>query len=931
MPLVEYRPASLEGHRRVRRVFVAVLIALSVVCGLVVWWFGQGMHTGQPYAFWLRLVPAVSTAAGGCAFVLLLSGDYRTGTASSWAIALLAAAGGYPYLYGLARGTGAPALVATVGSVATAAWLRLWVRKHARERLREPQQTAVHADLDAAVEEARRQGNPLTLARVLTRRSTFLDRPDDLAEATDLLREAAGGPPDGNVVWIFGAAFDLVTAMQAKYTRSEDLTGYTEALSVLHEAVYRIPEDREAHAMTSYAQAEYLLAQIATADEIARKILVSDAIRMLRMVLYQASPALLRQMGCVHGMLAELAYVADEISRDEAVELCREGLRVAGWSASRRASTEVALASVLIYDPTAPLDLLRAIRLFRRAARHGGSRVRLDALIGLARATALADLSGARRRPRRDIAAAWERAVREGGNGTSDGLLRLCGEWVEWAEWTEDPVLCAQAYEALMAAVPFATGPQYQSGAKNELLARVQNRAEEAGWWKLRVGDPSGAVVALELGRAVAMQEIAGRLDPSVEFLLLEAGRADLADRYRTTGRALDRAERGWAHSDRFTSGLQRAAAAFHRVRREVEALGLVGGSDLEQIRRAAAEGPLIYLAAAGAGGYAVIVREQGDPVPVEMPLLTRDAVRAAVDELENDDDPRRIARLAEWLWRNGIGGLDRWLGDGELVTIVPVGLMGLLPVHIAAVRDPGGAYAWVGLADRNDFRYAPSARLLRLSLARAAEPAPPTVLAVAAPGALAHVLPEVDTVARIWRRRTDQVTVLPQATAEAVLDQLPRHSVWHLACHGVAAPDQILDSRLQLADGPVTLRDLLRLSPGVRRLAVLSSCEGHRIGHDLPDEVVGLPGGMLQLGLAGVVAAHWEVNDHATALLMARFHDLHAGGGLSPARALNQAQRWLRAATPGELREAYPELAAGRLPRFTHPFFWGAFTLTGA
>ncbi|HET6480296.1 MAG TPA: CHAT domain-containing protein [Actinoplanes sp.] len=946
MPLFEYRPTSIGGHRRARRAFVLTLVVGSALWGIVVWWAGHTLHEGNPYAFWLRLLPAILSPLGTIVFVLLLAGDYRTEVVSAWIVALCSAAGGYPYLYGILHEsmglpTRAALLAAGAGTVATAVAMRLWVRKHARERLREPQTVDAFADLDEAVAEARRQGNKFSLARALSRRSTLLDRPDDLAEATDLLQAAAAELPPDDVVRLFGAAFDLVTAMQAKYTRSDDLTGYSEALHLMRLAVSKLPGDREAHAMQSFAWAEYLLAQTSTADEVAEKILVSDAIRQLWMVLHRAGPALLRQLGCVHGMLGELAYLAGEISDEEAIALCRKGQRVAGWVPARRAQADVALAWVLLAAARAPADLTRAIRLFRRAAGYGTPKVRLDALTGYARAVAEGDAIGLRPRPARRIAAAWAAAYSASINGTSQDVLRICADWVGWAESIGDPKLCADAYQSLMVAIPFATEPQYQSRTKNELLGRVQNRAEEAGWWMLRVDDPAGAVVALELGRAVAMREVTGRTDPAVEGALLEAGRADLAGRYRTAARALDLAERGQGDSDRFTSGLQRAAATFAEVRRQIDALGLEDDTELDRIRRAAVEGPLVYLAAAEAGGYAVIVRASGDPEPVPLPFLTRAAARQAVDDLENTDDPRRIERLAEWLWHFGLGELDYRLGHGELVTIVPVGLMGLLPVHIAALRDGEATYGWKGLADRNDFRYAPNARILRTSLARAAGLAsmPPAVIAVAAPASvgesrqvpLAFVLPEVVVVARLWRQRTDAVTVLPHATGSAVLDQLSRHSVWHFACHGRAAPDQILESSLQLADGSVTLRDLLRLAPGVRRLAVLSSCESHRIGHELPDEVVGLPGGMLQLGLAGVVAAHWEVNDRAAALLMARFHDLHAVGGLSPARALNEAQRWLRRATPAELRAAYPELAGGRTPRFASPFFWGAFTLTGA
>jgi len=64
----------------------------------------------------------------------------------------------------------------------------------------------------------------------------------------------------------------------------------------------------------------------------------------------------------------------------------------------------------------------------------------------------------------------------------------------------------------------------------------------------------------------------------------------------------------------------------------------------------------------------------------------------------------------------------------------------------------------------------------------------------------------------------------------------------------------------------------------------------------------VGLPAAFLELGAGGVIGSLWQVSDLATALLMARFYELHIGDGLAPADALKQAKTWLRGATRREL-----------------------------
>jgi CHAT domain-containing protein len=150
------------------------------------------------------------------------------------------------------------------------------------------------------------------------------------------------------------------------------------------------------------------------------------------------------------------------------------------------------------------------------------------------------------------------------------------------------------------------------------------------------------------------------------------------------------------------------------------------------------------------------------------------------------------------------------------------------------------------------------------------------------------------------------------------------------------------LESHLELADGRLTVRDLLdrRLRA---RLAVLAACETGVPYAQLPDEMIGLPSALLEAGVPGVVGTLWPVEELPTLLVTTRFYELWLDRGLPPAVALHHAQRWLRTGTAGQFetyvrdsidpsaRWPYRHTGRARQHRiFAHPDCWAAFTYTG-
>lgn len=213
-----------------------------------------------------------------------------------------------------------------------------------------------------------------------------------------------------------------------------------------------------------------------------------------------------------------------------------------------------------------------------------------------------------------------------------------------------------------------------------------------------------------------------------------------------------------------------------------------------------------------------------------------------------------------------------------------------------------------VALVERRALSLAPSAATW-LAGRSAMRRRPSTVLALGVGGpSLPHVAAEVSAVASRftgWSR----VRLDGEATLAALRDGLAGADVLHLACHGQFRADSPYFSSLQLADGPLTLRDAAAL-PIEAGLVTLSACETGQSRVAPGDELLGLVRGFLMGGASMVLASAWTVEDQATADLMSAFYG-ELVNGAEPAEALRWAQR---------------ELMASR----SHPYFWAAFSLHG-
>jgi CHAT domain-containing protein/exonuclease VII small subunit len=575
----------------------------------------------------------------------------------------------------------------------------------------------------------------------------------------------------------------------------------------------------------------------------------------------------------------------------------------------------------------------------------------------------------------------------------------------------EDLDDAARVYRAARSAADYLYFESLHQVRRKRELSRIQGMAANQAYALAHEGDHREAIAALEAGRARALAEsLLGQR--ALETVAAPAEKEALEAAWRSVQQAQSVYNQADEEEPRRRAERQLAQARRAYYDRMRDAFpDYFDPPTFDQVQAAAADAPLVYLAVTPAGGLALVMtpsQSSSEPSvhPIWLDDLSDEALRERLVGITEEEwreisarwekgeateqdiqkisqgylgaynawrrNPRDGAARAAWL--EAIDETTRWLWDAAMgpvvealtdfgnnrATLIPAGLLGLLPLHAAWTEDPAQPTGRRYALDEIRFTTTPNARALTASRTRAAGRDAEGLLAVDEPQPVsASPLPSSswETAAACDHFPDDERTRLlggEAATKEGVLEAMPRYPVLHLSCHGFANPAEPLESGLLMAhDQRLTLRDVQALQLERARLAVLSACETRFPGADLPDEVVALPTGLVQAGVPGVVGSLWSVLDLSTAMLMVRFYDLWRGDDLPPAEALRQAQIWLRDTTNAQKADYFgtelPELSAARMPvpladalfkeaalknpeerAFAHPFHWAAFAFTG-
>lgn len=244
----------------------------------------------------------------------------------------------------------------------------------------------------------------------------------------------------------------------------------------------------------------------------------------------------------------------------------------------------------------------------------------------------------------------------------------------------------------------------------------------------------------------------------------------------------------------------------------------------------------------------------------------------------------RRLPSRLETVIRESIQYQVKILADQLVAPLLPAfGDSG-------AVIVPTGALAGIpwslipGLRGR-PVTVAPSASSW-LAARRSARPAIATrPLLVAGPD-LHHAIPEVTEIAAIYPG--SRPLTGPEATVDTTLRALDGAELAHLAAHGHHDRDNVLFSRLDLADGPLMAYDIQRLSTAPKQV-VISACDVGRTVVRAGDEILGFTAALLHIGTPTVISSVTRVADDAAVGVMTAYHRALRSGA-RPAEALAAA-----------------------------------------
>lgn len=511
--------------------------------------------------------------------------------------------------------------------------------------------------------------------------------------------------------------------------------------------------------------------------------------------------------------------------------------------------------------------------------------------------------------------------------GMASGPTRDRARAAWWLGWTlsevGDYATAVEGYATAVGLLDLVAWRGLEARDRERLLREFSSLGREAAACAVAAGTPERAVELLEQGRGVLLGQL---IDGRTGYAALADVDAEAADRLAELNEALDGGA-GAGYEARAALARERERL-IGRVRELPGWGGFLRAPRVGDFQAPAGDGAVVVVNVAELRSDALVV--EGGVVRV-VPLgsgLAAEAegrvaeLVAATRRLEGGEVAARevLWGVLDWLYREVCGPVLDALEDGasagggtaaggvRRVWWCPTGPLTSLPLHAAGLRGDGEA----SVLDRAASSYTPTLRILdRAWRSGDVDAGLAAGLGVIPQKPDLPQLPAADGIVGDSRFRT--VLAGPAATGAEFLAALDHHDWLYFGGHGSHDADSPADGRLELADGPVTVREIARRRLPAPSLAVLTACETARGGQALADEAMTLASAMQVAGFRHVVGTLWPVRDTVAARLTGAFLRRVGGeSGTGAAEALHAAA--------GDLRRRFG----------VDPFSWAGFVHYG-
>ncbi|THV02694.1 TPR-like protein [Dendrothele bispora CBS 962.96] len=527
--------------------------------------------------------------------------------------------------------------------------------------------------------------------------------------------------------------------------------------------------------------------------------------------------------------------------------------------------------------------------------------------------------------------------------------------WANLCSKYQSPSLALDAYTVAMEIIPRVVWFGQKVHHRYKELPNIGRTINVAAAMAISVGELSRAVEWLEEGRSIVWKQILQLRTPLDE---LQQQHPDIADKLSKVSLALDNAGTSrfqnidlqikHASAEEEAQNHRRLAVQYEELLQQVRELdgfdSFLRPKKLSELAPAARNGPVVVVSVAELRCDALVLCTSGEIIPVPLPTFSYKQAETLRSKLllllqgrhvrgdQNEDRASRtvvkgnqdhfksvladlwshvvqpiLSQLEQALYENAHHSLPH-------ITWCATGALAFLPLHAAGIY---GSHDSTKNMNISDFAVSSYTTTLTAMLGFGSKPKQgptktPGVLIVSQPGtpgltSLPGTVGEVEAIQRYTSPDHTCHLTHELATVEAVRDEMSKHEIIHLACHGIQDMENPLKSAFSLYDGGLELNKLMGLavlSTKNAELAVLSACQTATGDENLPEEAVHLAAGMLAVGYPSVIATMWSIGDkdaplvadHVYANLLGR-HDSSESQKekLTPAYALHEAVKHLR------------------------------------